>query len=187
MLTEQRKLEEIGNFIRESIDPQKMPDERFYEYSMPAYDRSRNPDMVFGETMHSNRIKISNYVLLINKLNVRQKRIWLVNAKFDNSVASSEFIPFKSKSIDLKFLEQFLLSNRTTKKLESISSGTSNSQKRISPNDLLNFIVQIPYSRGEQTIIGSLLKHIDDSIKFEEKRLSQLQQMKKYYLQKLFI
>ncbi|MFP3354676.1 hypothetical protein R0K04_25325, partial [Pseudoalteromonas sp. SIMBA_153] len=74
--------------------------------------------------MQSMRLKISGDVLLINKLNVRQKRIWFVEDAPSNAVASSEFMPFTSTEIDLAFLEQLVLSDKTTRDLESISSGT---------------------------------------------------------------
>ncbi len=87
---EERALKEVGDFVRTSIDPQAAPDSEFIEYSMPSYDNGRLPEHVLGKSMQSMRLKISGEVLLINKLNVRQKRIWLIEDAPDNAVASNE-------------------------------------------------------------------------------------------------
>lgn len=183
---EQHYLSEVGNFLRTSVDPQATPDDSFVEYSMPSYDNGRNPETVFGDSMQSMRLKISGDVLLINKLNVRQKRIWLVEDAPCNAVASSEFMPFTSTEIDLAFLEQLMLSDKITRDLESISSGTSNSQKRITPSDLLMYRIKLPVDRAEQEKIGSLFKNIDNLITLHQRKLEKTKALKSAYLSEMF-
>ncbi|MGO2891660.1 MAG: restriction endonuclease subunit S [Enterococcus devriesei] len=183
---EQCTLGEVGGVIRESVNPQSEPDRKFIEYSMPSYDNNRSPEEVLGKSMQSTRLKISGDILLINKLNVRQKRIWLVNDAPDNAVASSEFMPYASTDIDLVFLEQLMLSDKSTKTLESISSGTSNSQKRITPSDFLKNQILIPSNRSEQIRIGMFFNQIDDTIILHQKELYLLKQTKKSFMQKMF-
>ncbi|MED1809012.1 restriction endonuclease subunit S [Bacillus subtilis] len=184
---EQHSLSKVGDFVRASVDPQATPHASFVEYSMPSYDNGRNPETVFGDSMQSIRLKISGDVLLINKLNVRQKRIWFVEDAPSNAVASSEFMPFTSTEIDLAFLEQLMLSDKTTRDLESISSGTSNSQKRITPSDVLKYIIKFPVDRAEQEKIGSFFKNIDNLIIFHQRKLNSLKNLKKSLLQQMFI
>ncbi|MGG3925909.1 restriction endonuclease subunit S [Metabacillus fastidiosus] len=184
---EQHSLSKVGEFVRTSIDPQATPDDSFVEYSMPSYDNGRNPETVFGNSMQSMRLKISGDVLLINKLNVRQKRIWLVEDAPSNAVASSEFMPFTSTEIDLAFLEQLMLSDKTTRDLESISSGTSNSQKRITPSDVLKYRIKLPVDRAEQEKIGSFFKNIDNLMTLHQSELNSLKNLKKSLLQQMFI
>lgn len=183
---EQCTLGEVGGVIRESVNPQSEPDRKFIEYSMPSYDNNRSPEEVLGKSMQSTRLKISGDILLINKLNVRQKRIWLVNDAPDNAVASSEFMPYASTDIDLVFLEQLMLSDKSTKTLESISSGTSNSQKRITPSDFLKNQILIPSNRSEQIRIGMFFNQIDDTIILHQKELYLLKQTKKSFMKKMF-
>ena len=97
-----------GYLLRETIDPQAYVSTLFWEYSMPAFDTGKEPVKTFGADMHSNRTVIRGSVLLFNKLNVRQKRIWLVEASESNSVCSSEFLPYYSDTIDLRLLAQLL-------------------------------------------------------------------------------
>jgi len=184
---EEHSLSKVGDFVRTIVDPQATPEDSFVEYSMPSYDNGRNPETVFGDSMHSMRLKISGDVLLINKLNIRQKRIWLVKDAPSNAVASSEFMPFTSTEIDLAFLEQLMLSDKVTRDLESISSGTSNSQKRITPSDVLKYLIKLPVDRAEQEKIGSFFKNIDNLITLHQRKLEKLQNLKKAYLNEMFV
>lgn len=154
----------MGDFRRVSVDPQKTPNTLFTEYSMPAYDNNKTPNIVLGSTIHSNRLQIGDNVLLINKLNVRQKRVWYVKRAGNNAVSSSEFMPFTSESLKLSFLKQLLLSDKSTKFMENISSGTSNSQKRITPLDISNYLIEKPTDAREQDKIGDFFETLDNLI-----------------------
>ena len=184
---EQRKLGDLGDILRKSIDPQLTPSREFVEYSMPSYDRGKRPNRVLGESMQSTRLKISGTVLLINKLNVRQRRIWFVKKAPENAVASGEFVPFQSFEIDLGFLHQLFLSDKTTSELQSISSGTSNSQKRVTPSDLLHYPICIPTTKGEQVVVGRFLSSIDNLITLHQRKLDLLKEQKKGFLQNMFV
>lgn len=184
---EERKLGDLGDILRKSIDPQLTPSREFVEYSMPSYDRGKRPNRVLGESMQSTRLKISGTVLLINKLNVRQRRIWFVKKAPENAVASGEFVPFQSFEIDLGFLHQLFLSDKTTSELQSISSGTSNSQKRVTPSDLLHYPIYIPTTKGEQVVVGRFLSSIDNLITLHQRKLDLLKEQKNGFLQKMFI
>lgn len=153
-----------GFLLKESIDPQTHALTLFLEYSMPAFDKARTPIIVHGADMHSNRTVIYGKVLLFNKLNIRQKRIWLVNATEQNSVCSSEFLPYCSDKIDLSFLANLLSTEKVTKDLKEISTGTSNSQKRITPKSFLEYIIHVPMDMEEQVAIANTLSDMDSEI-----------------------
>lgn len=114
-----------GELQKENINPQQNPKVFFDEYSMPAFDEGRLPQRVLGETMHSNRTRINGPVLLFNKLNVRQKRVWLVSKTNENSVCSMEFLPYQTSKLDLELLRHILLTDEATGFFESCSTGTS--------------------------------------------------------------
>lgn len=184
---EQRKLGDIGTLVGKMTNPQKTPDTYFLEYSMPAYDAGQQPKSVLGRTILSGRIQISGDVLLINKLNVRKKRIWLVKNAPNNAVSSSEFMPFRAVHVDSAFLGQLMSSNRITRLLESMSSGTSNSQKRVTPTGLLKLIVRVPFNLKEQRQIAVFFNHLDYTIALHQQEIDRLQQLKQGYLQKMFV
>ena len=167
-----------GYLLREPIDPQAYVSTLFWEYSMPAFDMGKEPVKTFGADMHSNRTVIHGSVLLFNKLNVRQKRIWLVEASESNSVCSSEFLPYYSDTIDLRLLAQLLSTEKITKDFIGMSTGTSNSQKRITPKNFLEYSVYMPTDINEQAAIADVLDEMDSEIAVLEEKLHKVQLMK---------
>ncbi len=174
-----------GYLLRETIDPQTYVSTLFWEYSMPAFDMGKEPVKTFGADMHSNRTVIHGSVLLFNKLNVRQKRIWLVEASESNSVCSSEFLPYYSDTIDLRLLAQLLSTEKITKDFIGMSTGTSNSQKRITPKNFLEYSVYMPTDINEQAAIADVLDDMDGEIGALEEKLYKAQLMKAGMMSKL--
>ncbi|MDG4518191.1 restriction endonuclease subunit S [Streptococcus suis] len=175
----------MGEIERESVNPKLSPNNIFEEYSMPSFDVNRRPAYVLGKEMLSSRLKIQRSSLLINKLNVRQQRIWLVETPSENAICSSEFMPFVSEMVNLEFLREFFLSNETTKKLEELSTGTSNSQNRVSPKDIINFKLAIP-TLPEQEAIGTFFSTLDRHITLHQRKLDTLKEQKMTYLKLFF-
>ncbi|MCD5577685.1 restriction endonuclease subunit S [Lactobacillus delbrueckii subsp. lactis] len=182
---EQRKLGDVCEPITDSIDTQKYPNEVFAEYSMPAFDASMKPDIVLGSSMNSVRKIITRPCLLVNKLNVRKKRIWYVKKPNKNAVCSAEFIPLYSDTVDLTFLNQVAKSETFTRYLENHSSGSSNSQKRITPRSLMLSKLHIP-TIEEQKLIGKIFESLDHTITLHEEKKRQLERLKSALLQKMF-
>ncbi|MCD5552601.1 restriction endonuclease subunit S [Lactobacillus delbrueckii subsp. lactis] len=182
---EQRKLGDVCEPITDSIDTQKYPNEVFAEYSMPAFDASMKPDIVLGSSMNSVRKIITRPCLLVNKLNVRKKRIWYVKKPNKNAVCSAEFIPLYSDTVDLTFLNQVAKSETFTRYLENHSSGSSNSQKRITPRSLMLSKLHIP-TIEEQKLIGKIFESLDHTITLHEEKKRQLECLKSALLQKMF-
>ena len=177
---------EVGSLLKETVYPSKHPDKLYHEYSMPNYDDWKTPKVVKGNSMLSNRIKIKGNVLLINKLNVHQRRIWNVQTSFEDSVASGEFLPYISEEVNLEMLSQVLLSDSSTLDLISLSSGSSNSQKRITPEEFMKYNVMFPTDIKEQNMIAKLLNSIDKHISLHQRKLDNVKMLKKSLLQKLF-
>ena len=176
---------ESGQLIRSSINPQQTPTQLFTEYSMPAFDNGKKAELTYGYTMHSNRTSITDDILLYNKLNVRKRRVWRINKAGLNPVCSGEFLPYKSNVIDLDLLNQILLSDNATKYFEERSTGTSNSQKRITPSVFLNYKVCLPESITSQHKIAEILTDIDALIADTEKLIEKKKAIKQGVMQEL--
>lgn len=174
----------LGDLSREAINPQSLSETSFYEYSMPAYDNGRQPEKTSGKSMHSSRLKIYGDIILFNKLNVRQRRVWHVKECLENAVCSSEFLPYHSLGVHSEFLYQVLLCDKTTVDFENMSTGTSNSQKRITPSDFLEYEIALP-EKDEQEAIAQVLSDMDSEIEQLEKKLAKYQQIKQGMMQEL--
>ena len=183
---EEKTLGEYCTQLKASIDPRKSPNTIFAEYSMPAFDESRKARFVSGREMNSARKILSEPCVLVNKLNVRKRRIWLVKNPEQNAVCSSEFVPLSSNAINLTFLSYFALTDRFTSYLMDCSSGSSNSQKRVVPDVILNYVMQIP-SLPEQRKITDCLASMDEVIRKAKDELAKWQELKKGLLQQMFV
>lgn len=176
---------ESGSLVKSSINPQVKPMQYFNEYSMPAYDTFRKPQRVLGSSMHSNRIQIDGEILLFNKLNVRQQRVWYIEKCANNAVCSTEFLPYSSKIIDLQLMRQILLTDQVTADFIGMSTGTSNSQKRITPKHFLDYSLFLPPTIKEQKAIAKIFVDMDSEIAALETKLAKYRQLKTGMMQQL--
>ena len=183
---EQRKLSSTCEQLSRTINPLETPNEEFTEYSMPAFDNNETAETVIGNSMNSLRKIVDRPCLLVNKLTVRKKRIWHVPRPEANAVCSSEFVPFSSHSSDLSFIKISLLSERITAYLESCSSGSSNSQKRVTPEIIMSSEIIAP-SLAEQRRIGAFFDRLDSLITLHQRKLELLRNIKKSMLDKMFV
>ena len=181
----ERRLGECGYLSRDSINPQMFPTQTFFDFSMPNYDAGKQAQVVFGSQLHSLKTPISGNVLLFNKLNVRQKRIWLVEACPRNAICSSEFLPFYSDDINLKFLSFYLGTDKATNDFIECSTGTSNSQKRITPKLFLDYLVVIPPTLAEQRAIAEALSDMDAELAALSREKAKAFQIKQGMMQEL--
>ena len=165
----------------------QFPNTIFTEYSMPAFDAGKKPIKKPGREILSNRTLINGNLLLFNKLNVRQKRVWCVNAHAENSVCSSEFLAFEPNQnvVNPDFLRHYLLTDSVTKFFIDHSKGTSNSQKRIAPSDFTGFEVALPKNITEQFAIASVLNEYDDLISTIEDEIEKKKAIKQGAMQQL--
>lgn len=179
-------LKSVAHLSRESINPSKYPEKNFIEYSMPAFDNYKKANMVKGSSMKSTRLVISRSSILFNKLNVRKRRIWNIKNPKPDSVSSAEFIQLVTDNIDQNYLYYVLQTDDVTYRVQSLSTGSSNSQKRIRPQDMLNLKVPIIDST-KQKKIASILMELHNEYERQKIIVDQLYQIKKFLLQNLFI
>lgn len=165
-----KTLADVCEIRREIVDLSNLSDVQFVEYSMPAFDSGKKPKVIFGSEAKSGRISICGDVLLFNKLNVRKKRIWNVRNSPDNSVCSAEFMPVIATGVLQDYMYYAVSTDGFTKAVEECSSGTSNSQKRITPSIFLEQKIACPCSQ-EQQKIAAFFTVLDERMDLAEKEL----------------
>lgn len=149
---------------KESIKPK--PDTSYICYSLPAFDNSKSPEFVDGKDIKSSKLKLQSNTILFNKLNPKFRRVWNIKKlnESENNICSTEFLPLKTKKgIDQDFLYYYLYSPYFTALMDSIKSGTSNSQQRIDWKLFLKQELLFP-SYEIQCKISSILRGIDEKI-----------------------
>lgn len=176
-----RRFKYIGKTSKVLINPNLFKDLLFYEYSMPAFDNQKQPDVVLGKNMESSKVVLSESTLLVNKLNVHKKRIWYVNNPEENSVASTEFIPFAIREANPYFVELFLKSDQVTDYLNNNTNGATNSQKRVAPDTIYNLLIALPPQEEQHKIVQAVerqINPIEESISRCEQKIALLTERK---------
>lgn len=129
-------LGDIAELRKPSIKPQ---DNILYtHYSIPAFDDSKKPSIDEGSTIKSNKFGINDGAVLLSKLNPSTKRIWYTGNVPENSVSSTEFLPFYSKNKQFTpFIYCYLNYDKNYREIANGAKGTTNSHQRIDANSIL--------------------------------------------------
>ncbi|NKZ23131.1 restriction endonuclease subunit S, partial [Pediococcus argentinicus] len=88
-----------------------------------------------------------------------------------------------NKHFDLFFLSSYFRSNVFRKSIEILAQGIS--RYNISKNKVMSLKIFIP-TDDEQSNIGCLLNHLDDTITANQRKLDELKNVKKLLMQKIF-
>ncbi len=157
------KIKDFATLYSKSVDPQK--DVEYRLYSLPSFDDGRQPEIVMGDTIQSNKFVVPEKCILFNKLNVRFKRVWRINDDSENKLCSTEFLPLvvNEEICDYQYCYYLLISDKITDYLCGQNANTSGSHKRIDPADFLNIDVELP-PLAEQRKIGVVLGNLDFKI-----------------------
>ena len=158
---------DVASFRKVSIKPDAGT--IYHCYSLPAFDNARKPEILDGSEILSNKLHIENGDILVNKLNMRFKRIWPINSLQANSVCSTEFVPLcPNEKVDRNYLLYILMSDDFANALSGMRTGTSGSHQRVKPEWILDYKFPLP-SIEKQRRIGSFLSSLDQKIAINTK------------------
>lgn len=169
------RIGDVASFRKVSIKPDAGT--IYHCYSLPAFDNARKPEILDGSEILSNKLHIENGDILVNKLNMRFKRIWPINSLQANSVCSTEFVPLcPNEKVDRNYLLYILMSDDFTNALSGMRTGTSGSHQRVKPEWILDYKFPLP-SIEKQRRIGSFLSSLDQKIAINTKLNGYLEEM----------
>lgn len=179
----------VSDFVqhsKETISPQNFPSQIFYQYSIPAFDRAKSPEICLGSKILSNKFIVTENMLLISKLNPQTPRVWLITDRPPlNSVCSTEFItisPYKEENIF--FLFCLFNYKPTMKTLAQVASGTSGSHQRVKPIDILSINFLSP-SAEYITTFSNTASYLFKRIKSNQLQIQTLEKLRDTLLPKL--
>ena len=189
---EQRKLGEIygsiGNAFVGTATPYYVEQGHFYLESNNVKD---------GQINHNSEIFIND------EFYEKQKDKWLhsgdvvmvqsghvghaaVIPKELNNTAAHALIMFRNpkEEIEPYFLNYEYQTDKVKKKIENITTG--NTIKHILASDMQEFVVDVP-KYEEQKVIASYFSHLDHRITLHQHKCEELQKLKKFMLQNMFV
>ena len=147
--------------------PSKMDCNLLEHYSIPAFDEGVYPSFDPPAAILSNKFVVPQGGILYSKLNAQFKRIWDPLHLTALPIASSEFVIYVPHDLQLRgFIYATLNAERFYKFANSISSCSTGSRKRFTPETTYRFPVAIPndneiverFSKLFSDILGSIKK-----------------------------
>lgn len=139
---EAKTLDFISKIETSSVSPENGL--LYHHYSIPAFDEKHVPVTEDGRKIDSGKYKVPKYSILVSKLNPQFKRIWLVGDVSDNSICSTEFMPFVSTNQAIEFLYETVNSNAFYTYMVNSSSSSTGSRKRMQPELCGAFTIVYP-------------------------------------------
>jgi len=179
----------LSNYVihsKQIINPSTFSETVFDHYSIPAFDESCLPKSEMGIEIRSNKYVAKDNSILISKLNPNFSRVWSLFGKVaPNSICSSEFqVLLPISPLYFGFVLFFLKSDASKEYLTGMSTGTSNSHQRITPDNLLD----MPIHKFDVSIIekfNSATIPFIQTIKEKRDENSNLEKFKNLLLSKL--
>ncbi len=124
---------------------------------------------------------VKDKTIVISSVRPNQLHYAILNKPDDNLVVSSGFVTVDAipECVDAQFLYYALTSEQATKYLDSIASTAVSSYPSFNPEDLGNYVLDIPNSIDEQKKIANVFASIDERIENNSAICSDLEAMAK--------
>jgi len=177
-------LSDILRIYRDTVAPNKEPNKIFSHFSIPAFDNGKQYESQLGSQIQSSKFRIVESVVLFSKLNPRIKRVWYVDVVPQNSIASTEFLPFTPLVVEeMGFVYCLLNSDYFYNSIMSHVSGATGSHQRFHASDALS--IEIPYNRKVVHEFSNKIMHYLKLISTNELEISKLTAARDIILPKL--
>ena len=169
------------------LNPFHFPDEKFENFSIPAYQDSETPYLENGSEILSQKLAIPSRCILFGKLNPRVEKVW--NVKTGNSfrhIASTEWLPIVPRDgVDQDFIYYLMWSDWVMPVAQRLVTGSTPSRQRVEPKGFYEIVVPVPELR-EQRAIAALLRIVQDVSRLQLRHVQSLQALKRAAMHSLF-
>jgi type I restriction enzyme S subunit len=143
---------------RSSVNPADYPGELFELLSIPAYDR-RSAEIALGREIGSTKQAVQPGDVLLSKIVPHIRRAWVVEPSAGSrQIASSEWIVFRSKKADARYLRHFLVSDGFHRQFMQTVSGVGGSLLRARPKYVAKIKIPLPPLEEQRRIAAILDK-----------------------------
>ena len=139
---------DVVEHLREQEDPLSSPYVLYNHFSLPAFDDGQSPRLEYGDSIKSQKSRVSAGTVLFSKLNPEIERVWLVDVRpTERAVCSTEFLVLRPRSPFSRSFAYCLARSRPFRQqVEGLVTGTSKSHQRAQASSVLNLPVVIPSS-----------------------------------------
>lgn len=153
-----KKLNEVCNRRRSTLDPKENLNEKYAYYSFPAFDKGKNYVIEQGNEINSRKRVLKTGDVLISRLNPRIQRITIVEEEKLTKIGSTEYVALELKEDNLlnKYLYYYLFSNSVQTYLKNLISGSTKSRARVSYSQVMEISIPIPPLKEQEEIVNQI-------------------------------
>ncbi len=132
------RLSQIATLEMQPTSPSTYPSKIWEHYSIPAYDKGRQPALELGEDIKSGKYVVPEYCVLASKLNPQFPRVWLPDIQdTDSAICSTEFMPFIPNDTGWRpYLYEMLQSDTVQSEILNRATGSTGSRQRVKPKEI---------------------------------------------------
>lgn len=167
------------------INPAQHPDETFALYSVPAFDQGR-PEILRGRDIGSAKQAVSPGDVLLSRIVPHIRRAWRVvpHGQY-RTIASGEWINFRSSLVDPAFLSFCLITDNFHRQFMATVGGVGGSLLRAQRDQVARIGIPLP-GPIEQCQIAAVLADLRSVALLEADAISQTKELKRSASQELF-
>ena len=184
-MMEYTKIKDINEYVSQSVNPMKTPDQIFEMYSVPIYETG-HPEYLRGDEIASNKVVVQKNDVLLCKINPRINRVWVVADESENmNIASSEWIVIRNSEYNPEYLAWYFRTPRFQKLMISEVTGIGGSLTRAQPKAVAEYPVPV-LKREKQDEIVKVLNKISGVISNRKRELQKLDELIKARFVEMF-
>ena len=157
--------------------------------SYDHFDPSESKPVVKDER-HLVKCAVEEDSVIVSRMNTPERvgACGYVERSFPNLFLPDRLWKLKfQENVNTYFLYTMLVSGEYKEKITSMASGTSGSMYNIPKDAFLNLRLTLSLDIDEQKKIGDYFKQLDHLITLHQHKCEQLQSMKKFMLQNMFV
>jgi len=141
---EVRPLGDLVTLHSRSVRPADQPRAIFEHFSIPAFDAGALPAMEPGSAIKSAKYRVEAESVLLSKINPRIPRVWFVQPRSVDAIASTEFLIWVGVDVSNAWLWSLFCDGTFRATLLGSAGGTSTSHQRFKPGDVAGRNVSFP-------------------------------------------
>nr|WP_204081933.1 restriction endonuclease subunit S [Mycobacterium riyadhense] len=126
-------------------------------YSLPAFDAGAVPELIDGQQIQSNKLRLTQTCVLISRLNPKWERCWMTYPKA-NAVASTEFVPVVGTEATTEEVWAVTSTADFWEQMRSHVTGTTGSHQRVDKTAVHGLMVSdvrtLPVQRRSSTKVA---------------------------------
>jgi type I restriction enzyme S subunit len=183
---EQRKLESLVTRVTREV---AKPDHPYTRISVRSHAKGTfHQDVLDPSSVAMSKLfVVRENDLIVNITFAWEHAIAIANKSDDGLLVSHRFPTYLIDKSDIKFVHYLVSQESFRYKMDLISPGGAGRNRVLNQKDFVKILSDVPTNLEEQTKIGEMFDKLDHLIASNQRKVDKLKELKKGYMQQMFI